>query len=116
MLEGANRLLDLGRFLNQALATLEGILVVLGFLAQVTRLEPVVVRRAMICRGVLLQDGGRNFLLYDEGCTMFLDEILLGLLVCRVLFDQWGGTRGTRILSGFWMGPTRIRECLEVRL
>jgi len=56
--------------------------VVQGFLLQVSQFTFELVRRTTICQGVQLRDVGRNFLICGGECTMFLGDILLGLLVC----------------------------------
>ena len=114
MLEEENRLLGLGCFLNRILVAPKAISVVQGLLVQVSQFVFGFVRRIVICWGVQLQDGGRSFPLCGEGCTTFLGGILPGLLAYRVSFVLKGGMRGSHILDGFQMVPTRIYGCLEV--
>ena len=81
MLGEESRLLDLGCFLNRTLVGLKAISVVRGFQVQAFQAAFGMVRRVVIYWGVQLRDEGRNFLLCGEGCTTFLGEISLELLV-----------------------------------
>ena len=114
MLEEESRLLGLGYFRSRILTAPKGTSVVQELLVRVSQLALESGCRITIYRDVQLRDEGRSFLLCDEGCTTFLDGRLLGLPVYQVSFVLKDGMRGSRILDGFQMVPTRIYGCLGV--